>query len=57
MPEYTIVETVHMTVEAPNAQEALDRWLGGGDEVVTSFAVEERDVLDANGEPCSVVDP
>ncbi len=56
MPQFTIIETCHMTVEAPTAQDALDNWLNAGNEAVTAFSVEERDVLDAQGQPCSVED-
>ena len=57
MPEFTIRETVYMTIEAPTPQDALDTWLNVGNEAITSFSVEDRDVLDSSGERCDVEEP
>lgn len=56
MPEFTIREVVYMTVEAESAQDALDAWLNSGNDAIQTFSVEEREVLDAQGELCEVED-
>lgn len=57
MKDFQIMERVVTTIEADNAQDALDRWLNAGEEVAKYVAVEEREVWDADGNPCEVEEP
>ena len=59
MTEYTITETIGFVVKGDSAQDALDAWLneGEGAEGYAFCEVSEREVFDAQGQPCEVEEP